>query len=72
VPGVLFVQYFSLVVEADGALYATNVTTMTVSLNSAGNQFTGSYTTDQLIGGQTKLISSGTVSGTLIPRNPLP
>jgi len=71
-PALLYVQYISLVVEADGSLYARNVTTMTLSMNTAGNQFTGSYTTDQVIGGVTKNLSAGTVSGQLIPHNPLP
>jgi hypothetical protein len=68
----LYVQYFSLLFEADGALYAKNVTTMFVSLNATGDAFTGTYTTDQLMGGTTKKLSSGTVSGQLIPHIPLP
>lgn len=72
VPGSLYVQYISLVLNADGSLYARNVTTMFLTLNTKGNQFAGSYTTDQLIGGVTKVLSSGTVSGQLIPHVPLP
>jgi hypothetical protein len=60
------------VLNADGSLYARNVTTMLVTLNSAGDEFKGSYTTDQLIGAATKTVSSGTVSGQLIPHVPLP
>jgi len=71
-PVTLYVQYFSLVLNADGSLYARNVTAMFVTLNSKGNRFTGSYTTDQLIGGVTKTLSNGTVSGQLIPHVPLP
>jgi hypothetical protein len=41
-------------------------------LNNKGNQFSGSYTTDQAIGTVTKVLSTGTVSGTLIPHVPLP
>lgn len=68
----LFVQYFSLVFQPDGSLYAKNVTTMLVTLGSTGTTFSGSYTTDQVIGGVTKVLSTGTVSGTLIPHIPLP
>ena len=67
-----YVQYFSLVVNADGSLYATNVTTATVTLSSTGTQFSGTYTTIQEAGGSTKEIASGTISGTLIPHPKLP
>jgi hypothetical protein len=56
----------------DGSLYAQNVTTMIVVLNTKSNQFTGGYTTDQTIGTLTRVVSSGTVSGRLIPHVPLP
>ncbi|MGC9949155.1 MAG: hypothetical protein ABSF64_22540 [Bryobacteraceae bacterium] len=65
------VQYISLVLDTDGALYARNITTMTLSVSST-NTFSGSYTTDQVIGSVTKVVSSGTVSGQLIPHSPLP
>jgi|HubBroStandDraft_1064217.scaffolds.fasta_scaffold02706_3 hypothetical protein len=71
-PGTLFVQYFSLVFHTDGALYAKNVTTIFLTLNNTGNQFTGTYTTDQVIGSVTTVLSSGTISGQLIPHVPLP
>lgn len=71
-PASLFVQYFSIVFQADGALYAKNLTTMFLTLNSKGNQFSGTYTTTQVMGGVTTVLSSGTVSGTLIPHVPLP
>ncbi|MGD0364216.1 MAG: hypothetical protein ABSC93_25345 [Bryobacteraceae bacterium] len=71
-PETLFVQYISLVLNTDGSLYARNITTMFVTLNNKGNQFSGSYTTDQAIGTVTKVLSTGTVSGTLIPHVPLP
>jgi len=67
-----YVQYFSLVVNTDGSLYATNVTTATVTLASTGTQFSGTYTTIQEAGGSTKEIASGTISGTLIPHPKLP
>jgi hypothetical protein len=68
----LYVQYFSLVLDPTGALYARNITTMMLSLNTTGNQFSGTYVTDQVIGTETKLLSSGTVTGQLIPHSPLP
>jgi hypothetical protein len=68
----LYVQYISLVASADGSLYARNITTMTVTLNSTGNQFSGSYTTAQaLVSGQTTT-TSGTIKGQLIPHPALP
>lgn len=72
VPGSLYIQYISLVVNPDGSLYAQNVTTMIVVLNTKGDQFKGSYTTDQTIGTLTRILASGTVSGQLIPHVPLP
>lgn len=72
VPGALYVQYFSILVQPDGALYARNITQMTVTLNTTGNGFSGAYTTTQVAGGATRIIAQGTVSGQLIPRNPLP
>ena len=71
-PGSLYVEYISLVLNADGSLYARNVTTMLVALNTKGDRFAGSYTTDQVIGTSTTTVSSGTVSGQLIPHVPLP
>ena len=71
-PETLYVQYFSLVFLPNGALYAKNVTTMFLSVSDNGDQFTGTYTTDQVIGNVTKKLSSGTVSGQLIPHIPLP
>lgn len=71
-PGTLYVQYISLVLNTDGSLYARNVTTMFLTLNAKGNQFTGSYATNQVAGGITKILSSGAVSGQLIPHVPLP
>jgi hypothetical protein len=71
-PATLYVQYISLVLDADGGLYARNFTTMLVTLDSTSTQFTGTYTTNQTIGTTTTLLSSGTVSGMLIPHVPLP
>ncbi len=72
-PITLYVKYLSLVLDADGALYATNVTTMFLTVNeTTGSTFTGTYTTEQVIGTVTKVLSSGTASGQLIPHVPLP
>ncbi|MGO4883297.1 MAG: hypothetical protein ACLP59_21125 [Bryobacteraceae bacterium] len=71
-PTSLYIQYFSLVLNPDGSLFGRNVTTMLVALSNSGKSFSGSYTTDQIAGGTTTIISSGTVSGNLIPHIPLP
>src|ERR1019366_5943007 len=71
-PTSLYVEYISLILNTDGSLFARNVTTMFLALNAKGNQFSGSYTTDQVMGGNTKILSTGTVSGQLIPHVPLP
>jgi hypothetical protein len=68
----LYVQYISLVLNPDGSLYARNITTMMLSLNTTSDQFSGTFVTDHAIGTQTKVISSGAVSGQLIPHSPLP
>jgi len=71
-PGSLYVEYISLVLNLDGSLYAKDVTTMLVALNSKGTKFSGSYTTVQEVGTVTITLSSGAVSGQLIPHVPLP
>jgi hypothetical protein len=67
-PLALLVQYISLVVNADGSLYAKRMTTMVLTVSSTGETFSGTYATNQVVGGSTTVISSGTVSGTLIPQ----
>lgn len=62
-PATLYVQYISLLLDADGGLYARNITTMFVTLDSTSTQFTGTYTTNQATGTTTTLLSSGTVNG---------
>jgi hypothetical protein len=71
-PITLFVQYISLVLNPDGSLLGRNITTMLLALNSTGDQFSGTYKTDEVIGSVTTVVSSGTVSGTLIPHVPVP
>ena len=71
--GTLYVQYISLALDTNGGLYARNVTTMILSLNNAGNQFSGTYTTAQAtVSGTTRIVASGKVSGQLIPHPALP
>ena len=71
-PVTLFVQYISLVLDPNGALRAKNTTTMFLSMNRQANQFSGTYQTMQTTGRTTKMISSGTVRGQLIPHVQLP
>jgi len=71
-PTDLYVEFFSLLFNPDGSLYAENVTTMLVTLNAKGNQFQGSYQINQTMGSITRALSSGTVQGRLIPHVPLP
>jgi len=71
-PVTLFVQYISLVLNSNGALQATNTTTMFLSMNREGNRFSGTYQTIETKGRRTKMTSSGTVTGRLIPHVPLP
>jgi hypothetical protein len=68
----LYVQYISLVASADGSLYARNITTMTVTLNATGSQFSGSYTTAQASVSGVTTTTSGTIKGQLIPHPTLP
>jgi hypothetical protein len=72
-PETLYVRYISLVLDSDGALYAQNVTTMFLTVDpTTGNTFKGSYMTVQVMGTISKIVSSGTVTGQLIPHVPLP
>ncbi len=68
-----FVQFISIVANPNGSLAGRNVTTMTVSVNSAGSQFSGSYTTTLVEPtGQVPKTTSGTVTGQRIPHPKLP
>jgi hypothetical protein len=72
-PETLYVQYISLVLDANGALYAHNVTTMFLTVDpTTKSTFTGTYATVQVIGTISKILSTGTVAGQLIPHVPLP
>ncbi|MFN7997940.1 MAG: hypothetical protein U0Q18_30245 [Bryobacteraceae bacterium] len=69
----LFVQFISVVANANGSLNAKNNTTMTLMLNAAGTQFKGGYTTVRVDPtGKTIQTISGTVSGQIIPHPLLP
>ncbi len=68
-----YIQYYSVVVNSNGALISTNITTMDVTPTSTGTNFSGSYTTATVNpSGITLKTVSGTVSGQLIPHPPLP
>lgn len=68
----LYVQFISLVANANGSLDAKNLTTLIVTLNSTGNTFSGTFTNSQaFVTGQTKN-TTGTVTGQLIPHPALP
>lgn len=69
----LFVQFISVVANANGSLYGKTTTTMTIGLNAAGTQLRGSYTS-QLAdpSGNVLRTTTGTVTGQLIPHPKLP
>ncbi len=72
-PATLFVKYVSLLLDVNGALYGENLTTMFLTIDATtGTTFKGSYTTVQTVGTLTKILSTGTVTGILIPHVPLP
>lgn len=68
-----YVQYISVVVNQNGSLNSTNTTTMTLTPNSTGTAFSGTYST-QLATAMGKILktTTGTVSGQLIPHPALP
>ena len=73
IPGLATFTADGSAIETDGALYAQNVTTMLLAVDSTtGSTFKGSYTTVQVMGTISKILSSGTVTGQLIPHVPLP
>jgi hypothetical protein len=68
----LYIEYISLVANADGSLNAKNVTTMIVTMDSTGSQFTGTYTTTEASTSGLSKTTSGSVKGQLIPHPALP
>ncbi len=71
--GYLFVQLFSLTPNPNGSLYSKRTLTMLVTVNAAGDEFTGTY---QILvvnpAGATIGTGGGTVAGKLIPHPLLP
>jgi hypothetical protein len=71
--GNLFIQFISLVVNPNGSLYARKTVTITGALDSAGNNFSGSYgyvLADP--NGGVLATGSGAVAGQTIPHPLLP
>ena len=68
-----YVQYISILVNQNGTMRGRKVTTMTVALNSTGDQFSGGYTTE-LVDPTGQIVSkvSGTVTAQVIPHPKLP
>jgi hypothetical protein len=71
-PETLYVRYISLVLDGNGSLYARNVTIMYLTMDASGKTFTGTYTTDQVMGTLTSVLATGTVTGEIIPHVALP
>jgi|SRR5579871_124397 len=71
--GTLFIQFFNLEVNANGTLHATKMVTITGTLDSTGNNFSGSYSfeltdpTGHVVSG-----GSGALTGQKIPHPLLP
>ena len=71
--GNLFIQFISFVVNQNGSLYARKTVTISGALDSAGNNFSGSYAyvlTDP--NGGILATGSGTTAGQRIPHPALP
>jgi hypothetical protein len=71
--GNLFIQFINLVVNPNGSLYARRTVTISGALDSAGNNFSGSYSyvlTDPT--GGVLATGSGTAAGQRIPHPALP
>ena len=73
VPGNLFIQFISLIVNPNGTLYLQRKVTIAGAMDPSGNNFSGSYsfTLTNPIGGFVGT-GSGTVAGQRIPHPPLP
>jgi hypothetical protein len=69
--GRFFIKLIGLVTNANGSLQATRTFTTTVAPNAAGDQFSGAYTLE-IVEGNIVVISTGTVTGQLIPHPLLP
>jgi hypothetical protein len=71
VVGHFFIKLIGIATNANGSLEGTRTFTTTVAPNSSGDRFTGSYTLEETTG-TIVIISTGTITGTLIPHPLLP
>ena len=72
-PGIWFIRFTSLTANRDGSLRSSKVVTITVTLNSTGDQFSGDYSfqiADPT--GHVLNMGSGTVEGQLMVHPLLP
>jgi hypothetical protein len=60
------INLISLVTNADGTLYARRTFQATVNVTPDGSQFSGTYTVEIVVG-TVVLVSTGNISGALIP-----
>jgi hypothetical protein len=71
--GQLFVRFTSLLVNPNATLRAKRILTMTLALNSTGDQFSGNYSVEiDDSAGHVLSTGSGTVKGQLMPHPLLP
>jgi hypothetical protein len=71
--GNLFIRFTSLMANPDGTLHAKRIVTMTVALNSIGDQFSGGYSFEVVTpSGHVFTMGSGTVTGQLMIHPLLP
>ena len=69
--GRFFIKLIGIATNPNGSLEATRTFTTTVTPNSTGDKFSGSYTL-QITEGSIVIESTGTITGTLIPNPALP
>ena len=72
-PGIWFIRFTSLDANRDGTLHSSRVVTITVTLNSTGDQFSGNYSFEVVDPtGHALTMGSGTVAGQLMVHPLLP
>jgi hypothetical protein len=71
VAGRFFIKLIGIATNPNGSLEATRTFTVMVTPDSTGDKFTGSYTLE-ITEGNIVIISTGTITGTLIPHPLLP
>ena len=70
--GNLYIQFISLLVNPNGSLHAKRLATITGTVDSTGNNFSGTYTSDIADSSGHTTVTSGTVTGLKIPHPALP